>query len=109
MSARKARVPRRLREQVAKQAGYCCGYCRTPERISGCRLNIEHIIPEARGGKTIERNLWLACYACNEFKGSRVQALDPVSGKRFRLWNPRRQKWSDHFTWTDDGTEIIGR
>jgi 5-methylcytosine-specific restriction endonuclease McrA len=65
MSARKVRVPRALRERVARTAGYCCGYCRTPQRIAGYRLTIEHIIPEAKGGKTVEENLWLACHAWN--------------------------------------------
>jgi len=108
MSARKARVPASLRAKVAKAAGYCCGYCRTPESITGLRLSIEHIIPESRGGKTVEENLWLACHACNEFKGASVQGRDPTTGKRCRLWNPRRQRWRDHFRWSDDGTEIIG-
>jgi len=108
MTARKGRVSRRLRERVARTAGYCCGYCRTPERIAGFRLNIEHIIPEARGGQSVEENLWLSCYACNEFKGARVHGRDPESGKRVRLWNPRRQQWHDHFCWSEDGTEIVG-
>jgi hypothetical protein len=25
-----------------------------------------------------------------------------------RLFNPRRQHWSEHFAWSDDGTLIIG-
>ena len=108
MSAGKARVPRRLRERVARAAGYCCGYCRPPQSIAGFRLSIEHIIPEARGGKTVEGNLWLACHACNEFKGPRIQGRDPVTGKRARLWNPRRDKWHAHFRWSEDGTEILG-
>jgi hypothetical protein len=107
MTARKARVSRRLRDQVARAAGYCCGYCRTPELIAGFRLTIEHILPEALGGATVEANLWLTCHACNEFKAARVQGQDPVTGKLVRLWNPRRQKWHDHFRWSDDGTEII--
>jgi hypothetical protein len=71
-------------------------------------LTVEHIISEARGGQTVEDNLWLACHASNEFKGTRVQACDPVTGRRIRLWNPRRQRWLDHFCWTADGTEIQG-
>jgi hypothetical protein len=108
MAARKARIPRRLRVRVAQAAGHCCGYCRTPESIVGFRLSVEHIIPEARGGLTVEENLWLACYACNEFKGVRTHARDPLTGKRVRLWNPRRQKWPEHFSWSHDGTETIG-
>jgi hypothetical protein len=106
--AGKARVPRHLRERVARTAGDRCGYCRTPQAIAGFRLSIEHIIPESKGGETVEGNLWLACNACNEFKAARTHARDPATGKRVRLWNPRRQKWSDHFAWSDDGTEVIG-
>jgi hypothetical protein len=109
MTARKGRVPRRLRERVARTAGYACGYCRTPESIAGFRMSIEHIIPEARGGQTVEVNLWLSCHACNEFKSARVQGPDPLTGKRVRLWNPRRQRWHEHFRWSADGTEIVGR
>jgi 5-methylcytosine-specific restriction endonuclease McrA len=94
---RKSHVPRRLRERVAMTAAYRCGYCRTPESISGFRLSIEHINPEAKGGKSVEENLWLACHACNEFKAARTHGRDTVTGKRVRLWNPRRQKWLDHF------------
>jgi hypothetical protein len=108
VSSRKARVPRRLRQRVAAAAGQRCGYCRTHEGIAGFRLIIEHIIPESRGGKTIFDNLWLACHACNEFKGARTYGLDPVTRKQVRLWNPQRQEWLEHFRWSDDGTEIIG-
>jgi len=106
--AAKPRVPRHLRERVERTAGYRCGYCLTPQSIAGYRLTIEHIKPEAKGGKTVEENLWLACHACNQFKAARVQGRDPVTGKRVRLWNPRRQKWRDHFSWSPDGVEIIG-
>jgi hypothetical protein len=105
---RKARVPRRLRERVARAAGYRCGYCRSPQSIAGFRLTVEHVIPEAKGGETVEQNLWLACHACNEFKGARVQGRDPVTGKRVRLWSPRQQRWTDHFSWVESGTEIMG-
>jgi hypothetical protein len=108
MTARKARVSRRLRESVARAAGGVCGYCRTPESIAGFRLSIEHLIPEARGGRTVEENLWLSCHACNEFKGVRVRAPDPVTGKSVGLWNPRKHKWRHHFSWSPDGTEIVG-
>jgi hypothetical protein len=25
-----------------------------------------------------------------------------------RLFHPRRDRWADHFAWTDDGTRILG-
>jgi hypothetical protein len=71
-------------------------------------LSIERIGPEAKGGQTVKENLWLTCNACNESKGARVRGPDYLTGKRVRLWNPRRQKWLDHFCWDEEGTEIIG-
>lgn len=108
MTIRKTRAPRRVRERVAHTAGYCCGYGRTPQRITGERLRLDHIIPEARGGETVEDNLWLACAACNEFKGARTHGRDPKKGRSVRLFNPRRQVWTVPFRWSEDGTEIIG-
>lgn len=108
MTTRKPRISRQVRERVAEEAGYRCGYCRTPQRITGYRLTIDHIIPEVKGGKASQENLWLACVACNQFKGARVQARDPITRRHVRLFNPRLQEWETHFRWSEDGTEIIG-
>jgi len=71
-------------------------------------MEIDHIIPEAKGGETKEENLWLACSSCNEFKGTKTHARDPITERRVRLFNPRMQNWKRHFTWSADGGEIIG-
>lgn len=55
-----------------------------------------------------EENLWLACSPCNDAKGSRIAAPDAVSGEVVRLFNPRDQAWSEHFTWSEEGDLIIG-
>jgi hypothetical protein len=31
-----------------------------------------------------------------------------MTGKSVRLFNPRRQRWEDHFTWNEDYMLIIG-
>ena len=90
------------------QARSRCGYCLTSERLTGIRLTIDHIIPVAAGGPTEENNLWLACRACNEFKGIQTQAPDPQTGEMVALFNPRTQNWREHFAWSPDGTLIIG-
>lgn len=74
--------------------------------ISGARMVLDHIIPQAAGGLTTEENLWLACHSCNEFKGAQVQGRDR-GGRRVRIFDPRRQRWRDHFAWGRDGTRII--
>jgi 5-methylcytosine-specific restriction endonuclease McrA len=72
-------------------------------------MEVDHLIPEARGGSTAESNLWLACPDCNGAKGDRTTALDPTTGEMVSLFNPRRDRWSEHFSWTEDGGTIVGR
>jgi hypothetical protein len=69
---------------------------------------VEHLVPTARGGTSDEENLWLSCRRCNEFKGAQIEAIDPQTGISVPLFNPRRQSWREHFTWSGDGTLIIG-
>lgn len=101
-------VPRWLRERVPAQAGHRCGYCRTSEEITGSPLVIDHFLAEVLGGPTTERNLWMACGHCNLIKGDRVTAHDPLTEEFVLLFNPRLQRWRDHFQWTDDGVRILG-
>ncbi|HWE63595.1 MAG TPA: HNH endonuclease signature motif containing protein [Chloroflexota bacterium] len=70
-------------------------------------MEIDHLIPEARGGLTVEENLWLACSACNTSKGDRTTGVDPQSGGTVALFNPRFQRWRDHFAWTASGDHIV--
>jgi hypothetical protein len=76
--------------------------------LTGIPLEIEHIIPEAKGGSTERENLWLACHSCNKFKGDRTHAIDPLTKEFAPLFNPRTQKWREHFRWSLDGVLIIG-
>ncbi|MEK6303109.1 MAG: HNH endonuclease signature motif containing protein [Acidobacteriota bacterium] len=109
MITRKLRISREARERVAEAAFYRCGYCRTPESFAGYRLTIDHIIPESKGGTSVEENLWLACAACNQFKGVRTQARDPLTRRQVRLFNPRLQQWETHFAWHwDDAAKVLG-
>jgi hypothetical protein len=102
------RISKALRRRVAAQARHRCGYCLTSQRISGAQMHIEHIVPLSRGGASDETNLWLACAWCNSYKGDKTHALDPVTGEDVPLFNPRTQRWADHFCWSDDGIKIVG-
>jgi len=81
-------VPRALRDRVAAQARYRCGYCLTPEALVGTPLEVDHLLPIALGGLTQEANLWLACSLCNSYKGARIVALDASTGELVPLFNP---------------------
>jgi hypothetical protein len=69
---------------------------------------MEHILPLAAGGGSDLKNLCLACYRCNEFKGARIQANDPLSGEYAALFNPATQEWPENFAWSRDGLRIVG-
>lgn len=70
---------------------------------------VEHIVPLAAGGSSTAENLCLSCYRCNEFKGPRLGAPDPLDGQIVALFHPRQQRWGDHFAWADDGVNLVGR
>ena len=90
-------VRKALREQVRAAAHHRCGYCQTTEAIVGTPMEIDHLVPEALGGLTEEDNLWLACALCNQHKGNRIAAPDPMTGDNVPLFDPRRQRWHEHF------------
>ncbi len=58
-------VPQALREYIAAEAGYRCGYWLTDQRVSGAQMHIEHPIPRAQGGRSVRTNVWLSCAWCN--------------------------------------------
>ncbi len=101
-------VPKPLREKVAEEARHRCGYCLTAKSVVGAPLEIDHLIPQSLGGPTEEDNLWLACSLCNDHKGDRIAALDPMTDEIVRLFDPRRQNWNEHFAWTPGGDQIVG-
>lgn len=105
-------MERALERQVRRRAGDCCEYCHLPEAFSSTPFQIDHIIAEQYAGLTVSSNLALACYACNHHKGPNLGGVDPRTGIKTWLFNPRRHKWSRHFTWDDavlKGRTPIGR
>jgi len=105
---RRSRISSKLRAKIMEEARYRCGYCLAQQIVMNWLLEVEHIVPVAAGGSDDEDNLWLSCTACNRYKGTQVKARDPNTGQLVKLFNPRHQKWSQHFRWSEDKTEIIG-
>jgi hypothetical protein len=56
-----------------------------------------------------ESNLWLACPICNRYKSDKITNIDSETGEIVKLFNPRTQIWSEHFSWTKDGLQIVGK
>jgi hypothetical protein len=103
-----AYIPVEVDRRVRTAARNRCGYCLSPQHLVMARLEIEHIIPRAKGGTSDESNLWLSCPLCNRYKASLTQAVDPQTGQRVPLFNPSVQVWMEHFSWTTDGLRIVG-
>ena len=103
-----SQISEEVRVKVRNQANHQCGYCLSLQKYVLGILEIDHIIPKAKGGTDNEENLWLACRLCNGYKGTQTHGLDQVTDSKVKLFNPREQTWSSHFAWTNNGTHIIG-
>jgi hypothetical protein len=93
---------------VEKRAGRRCEYCHAPQRVSGYRFHVEHILPRTRRGPDTLNNRALACATCNFAKAGKAEGIDPVTGEKTALFHPRAQTWHDHFYWGDDHQTLIG-
>lgn len=102
-------VPKKLAGKIRRAAKNRCGYCFGEQQYVFAWLEIEHLLPRSKGGKTVEENLWLACTYCNTFKGSQTHGTDPETNKKSLLFNPRSQNWTKHFTLDSDLTTILGK
>src|SRR5205814_9497394 len=94
-------IPVEVDRHVRTAARHRCGYCLSPQHLVMARLEMEHIIPLARGGSDDEQNLWLACPICNGHKSDKTEAADTETGATVPLFNPRTQVWAEHFAWSD--------
>lgn len=96
-----------VRKFVRERANYLCEYCHSSEEASAAQFAIDHIIPQSLGGSDELENLALACQRCNGYRYNFTTGFDPQTQETLPLFNPRQQKWSDHFIWTADGLQII--
>ncbi|MDZ8032279.1 MULTISPECIES: HNH endonuclease signature motif containing protein [unclassified Nostoc] len=90
-------VSAQLRKLVIERANQRCEYCLFPQSGALFSFEMEHIIAEKHRGTTEAENLALACPYCNRAKGTDLGSIDPETGKLTPFFNPRTQKWSDHF------------
>jgi HNH endonuclease len=109
-----AYIPPHLRQLVAERAKFRCEYCQLQQDLCPETFEVDHIIPRALGGQTEPDNLCYACPVCNNAERSHITAQDPQTGRRVRLFDPRRQRWNRHFRWSDDygralGKNVVGR
>ena len=106
-------IPANLAREVRQRAKDICEYCRLPQVSQEATFHVDHILPRSAGGVTTASNLALACVTCSLRKAARVRVRDAKTGKTVRLYNPRRDDWGKHFsftsTWRIRGRTRTGR
>ena len=101
-------VTKELRKFIIERAQGCCEYCRSQAKYASHPFEVDHIIPVKEDGPTTLDNLAFACRGCNLRKRDDSEAADPQDNTLVPLFNPRRQRWRDHFRWNEDSSEVIG-
>lgn len=66
----RGRVTNKMRFAVYKRDGYRCRYCHRSQNVAV--LEVDHIIPIAKGGKSTFDNLQTLCRTCNSIKSDRL-------------------------------------
>ena len=98
-------VSAELRRLVIAGAEGLCEYCLIAEEDTFYGCEVDHIISEKHGGPTAGENLAFACACCNAAKGSDVGSINWENGGFVRFFNPRTDRWSDHFVLVEDRIE----
>jgi hypothetical protein len=103
--AKRKRFSELERTVIARRAQNFCEYCKVfvPDTFE-----IEHIIPLIQGGSNELDNLAVSCGGCNNRKGAKTSAMDPLTEVEVLLFHPRQDVWREHFQWNNDFTQITG-
>ena len=94
-------MTKELDELVRRRAGYICEYCLLPQMLHGWTFEIDHVIAEQHGGRTVSENLALCCPKCNRHKGPNVAGVDPETNRVCPIFHPRQDRWPEHFDWEE--------
>jgi hypothetical protein len=90
-------IPAPMRRAVIARVSGRCEYCGVPDDATLAPHEPDHIIGEQHGGTTELNNLAYACFRCNRFKGPNIATCDPETGLVTTLFNPRTDRWGEHF------------
>ncbi len=66
-------MTRKLREFIKERDDFTCSYCgNSTHKEPNLLLEIDHILPVAKGGYTVEDNLQTLCWKCNRSKSDKI-------------------------------------
>jgi len=94
-------IPEKIRLAVAQRAGFRCEYCLMHEADLVIGAHIDHIISIKHGGSSTLQNLAYSCLIYNVNKVSDIATMLLPSEKPIRFFNPRKDRWADHFDLVD--------
>ncbi|MBI5510754.1 MAG: HNH endonuclease [Deltaproteobacteria bacterium] len=77
------------RHNIFVRDDHTCQYC--GRRLARKELNLDHVVPRSRGGKTAWENVVASCIDCNFRKGGRT----PAEAAMKLVRAPRRPRWSE--------------
>jgi 5-methylcytosine-specific restriction endonuclease McrA len=88
------RMPKRAvrfsRKNIYMRDKYTCQYCGV--KFAPNELNIDHIIPRSRGGKSTWDNVVCSCHECNRRKGGHT----PEEMGMKLITKPRKPRWTPY-------------
>jgi len=82
-----AKEVRFTRENLFDRDNYRCQYCGNTFKADD--LNMDHVIPRDRGGRTSWENIVTSCIKCNSRKANRL----PHQASMHLIKKPERPKW----------------
>lgn len=66
-------MTKKLRDLIKRRDNFtCCNCGNSTYAEPNLLLEIDHIIPVAKGGRTVEENLQTLCWKCNRAKGAKI-------------------------------------
>jgi len=90
------RLPRQevkfTRQNVFARDNFTCQYCATV--FEARNLNLDHVVPRDKGGRTSWENVVCSCIRCNTRKANKL----PAEANMFPLKEPRAPKWRPFFS-----------
>lgn len=96
-----------MRDKVFARASGRCEYCQLPQEFEESTHQLDHVIAEVHDGPDDLENLALACFHCNNHKGTNLAGIDPITRQIVRLFHPRQDAWDAHFSW--HGPQLMGQ
>lgn len=72
-------VPEDLRRRVMRRDRGTCRYCGSP--LEAAEIEIDHVVPIAKGGPSNLANLVVACRDCNGRKGTNIWRPRPLTAQ----------------------------